>query len=493
MVKRGTIMSFFKSEKFQSTLKSVRSFLLSTEWMIMLCCLAAVFTTIGEYNVYVYGTLTFAFIIAVTFIISDDFMATLLPFLLTVMISIHCYDSYDIFIGYLPLAIPLGICLIGHFVLYWKPIKIQGSQFWPMVIASTAITLGGLGFITPGEYFSPTSLYHVVGLGFGMVFLYLLFYAYIDTDRDYSLINMLTKIMVIAGAFGSFMIISFYIVNINKVLDIRGLLFLQWRNNLSTLLMIFMPFPFLLASRKSYATVFGFIYFFGILLTGSRGGLVFGAIELMMCIVMYILYDRRRRIAYLFICGCVLLGVLIFFKEFVSFFGYTINRLFSAINDFLLGESQEVRAIHCARGINDYLTHPIFGTGLGYMGNRDVHASKEFSLCWYHCEPIQIAASLGTIGILAYIYQFIRRNMLIWRKVTLFNITIFISYAGLELMSLVNPGVFAPFPYLMLITMFFVIVEKCDTGEYQERISFRRRRAMRKAEKLADSKKVKIG
>lgn len=326
-----------------------------------------------------------------------------------------------------------------------------------------------------------------------MVFLYLLFFANIETKKDYSLINMLTKIMVIAGAFGSFMVFSFYIINIKTVLDVKGLLFMQWRNNLSTLLMIIMPFPFLLASRKSYATILGFVYFFAILLTGSRGGMVFGGIELVMCIVMYILYDKRRRMAYILICLCLLFGVAVFFRQFVELFGYTINRLFTAVNGFLMGESTEIRAIHCARGINDFLNHPIFGTGLGYMGNRDVHASKEFSLCWYHCEPIQIAASLGTVGIIAYIIQFVRRNVLIWRKVTLFNITVFISYMGLELMSLVNPGIFCPLPYLMLITMLLVIVEKCDTGEYQERVGFLKRRKMRKNSGSENSKKVKIG
>ena len=463
-------MSFVKSPKIQNSLKAVRSFFLTTEWMIMLCCLAAVFTTLGFY---VYGTL--------------------LPFLLTVMIAIHCYDSYNTFMQYKLLAIPLVICIILHFVFYWKPIKIQGSQFWPMVFVSVSILLGGLGFITTQEYFAPTSLYHMAGLGFGMVFLYLLFFANIEVKRDYSLIEVLTKIMVVAGAFGSFMVFSFYIINIDKVLDIKGILFMQWRNNLSTLLMIIMPFPFLLASRKSYATVLGFVYFFAILLTGSRGGMVFGGIELVMCIVMYTLYDKRRRMAYVLICGCILFAVIVFFRQFVELFGYTINRLVTAISDFLMGESTEIRAIHCARGINDFLNHPIFGTGLGYMGNRDVHASKEFSLCWYHCEPIQIAASLGILGIIAYIIQFIRRNALIWRKVTLFNITVFISYAGIEMMSLVNPGIFCPLPYLMLITLMLVIVEKCDTGEYQEKISVFKRRKMRREQDNGNSKIVKIG
>jgi hypothetical protein len=76
----------------------------------------------------------------------------------------------------------------------------------------------------------------------------------------------------------------------------------------------------------------------------------------------------------------------------------------------------------------------------------------------------------GTVGIIAFVYQFIKRNILIWKKATLFNMTIFLSYISLELMSLVNPGILCPMPYLLLITIFMIVVEKCDDGEAQEKI-----------------------
>jgi uncharacterized membrane protein YobD (UPF0266 family) len=104
------------------------------------------------------------------------------------------------------------------------------------------------------------------------------------------------------------------------------------------------------------------------------------------------------------------------------------------------------------------------------MGNRDIFKNKDGALCWYHCEPIQIAASFGVVGIITFSYQFIKRNMLIWKKATLFNMTIFLSYISLEMMSLVNPGILCPMPYLMLVTLFMVVVEKCRDGEEQEKI-----------------------
>lgn len=470
-----------KSETFQTKLKNIRRFLLSDEWMAALFCLAGLIVTLSfvfpDGQIEIYGTLIFALIVGAVMAISDDIMAGLPPFMFASLIAINCYDSFDTFMKYKLVAIPLVLCLLFHFAVYRKKIIIGGSLFWPMVFVSVAVLLGGFGFISTEEYFAPTSLYHMAGLGFGMLILYIMFYSNIQVDKNYSLIDMLTKIMVVSGLFASFMVISYYIVNINQVIDTRGLIYLQWRNNCSTTLMITMPFAFFMASKKSksYAIIFGFVFYFAMLLTGSRGGMVFGSLEILMCIIMYMLYDKRRRLSYLIICIIFLFGFLVFSPEFTSFFGATVDRLFSALNDFLLGEGNEVRTVHYARGINDFLNNPVFGTGLGYMGNRDVHASAKFALCWYHCEPIQIAASFGTVGIATFVYQFIRRNVLLWQKATLFNMTVFLSYMGLELMSLVNPGIFCPLPYLMLVTMFFVVVEKCDEGEYQEKIHIGKR------------------
>ena len=459
---------FCKSEKYLSVVGKIRKFLLSSEWMLLLFITAAVFTTVStlrpDSGAQIIGTLVFAMIIGVCMVISDDILAGLPPFMFAALIAIRCYDSFDIFMGYKWYALPLVICLLFHFIVYHGDWHFQGYLLKPSICVSVAILTGGIGFITLKEYLAPTSLYHMAGLGFGMLFLYELFYAHIK-QRDYDIKDFIAKVMVASGCLASFMVFSFYIININEFAETGEFLFMQWRNNCSTLLMIIIPFTFYMANRKAYASVLGFIFFFAILLTGSRGGMVFGAIEIVMCIFMYFLYDKRRRLAYIIICGCIALGLLVFSGKFITFLGSTVDRLLTAINGFLLGDKNEIRTIHFARGINDYLNNPIFGTGLGYMGNRDVFASKDFALCWYHCAPIQVAASFGTVGVIAFTYQFIKRNVLLWRRTSLFNITVFLSYISLEMMSLVNPGVFCPLPYVLLITMFFVIVEKSNEQE----------------------------
>ena len=446
----------------------MRELMITGRYMMLLFTVTAVFA-IFEWNVL--GVLVLACIVGVTLVICDDLLATFMPFMLVCLVASKCYNSYSIFIQYVPLGIVLIVCLILHFVLYRKKLSFKGSLTGSMLFVSVAVTLGGIGFISKEEYFSGVSLFNIFALGFGMVLLYGIFYTHLTVRKSYSLIEKVTLIMVISGCFASLVTIAFYMVNINEVLETRTLLYMQWRNNYSTFLMLCIPFAFLRGNKQPYSIVLGFVFYFCILLTGSRGGLVFGAVEMLMCCALFILYDRRRRLTYITICVCIVFALLIFSSEFISFFGSTIDRLLSAINGVLIGEQQEVRYYQYMRGIGDFLEHPIFGTGIGYMGNRDVYAGADFSIAWYHCSPIQIAASFGIVGIAAYSYQFIRRMILLWKKPTMFNMTVFLSYVSLELMSLVNPGIFSPIPYLLIVTMFFAIVERCNEGEPQEAIS----------------------
>lgn len=453
---------------FMEKLERVRELMITGRYMMLLFTVTAVFA-IFEWNVL--GVLVLACIVGVTLVICDDLLATFMPFMLVCLVASKCYNSYSIFIQYVPLGIVLIVCLILHFVLYRKKLSFKGSLTGSMLFVSVAVTLGGIGFISKEEYFSGVSLFNIFALGFGMVLLYGIFYTHLNVRKSYSLIEKVTLIMVISGCFASLVTIAFYMVNINEVLETRTLLYMQWRNNYSTFLMLCIPFAFLRGNKQPYSIVLGFVFYFCILLTGSRGGLVFGAVEMLMCCALFILYDRRRRLTYITICVCIVFALLIFSSEFISFFGSTIDRLLSAINGVLIGEQQEVRYYQYMRGIGDFLKHPIFGTGIGYMGNRDVYAGADFSIAWYHCSPIQIAASFGIVGIAAYSYQFIRRMILLWKKPTMFNMTVFLSYVSLELMSLVNPGIFSPIPYLLIVTMFFAIVERCNEGEPQETIS----------------------
>lgn len=455
---------FLKTEKSLNILEKLRGFLFSNYWLAFLFVLAGSFTLTGDFfpkkSIEVAGTIVFALIVCVCFFVSDDIMAVIPPALFLSMVAIKCYDSYGVFIKQMWIAVPVVLSVGFHFYANRHRARFNGFLTKPMIAVSVAILLGGLGFITLKEYFALTSIYHMLFLGFGMVYIYGMFTARVGITKRYDPVEFISKLMVIIGIFGSFMVFAFYLVNIKEFMEVKSPLFMQWRNNCSTMLMLAMPFAFHLTNKKPLMAPVGFMFYLAILMTDSRGGMIFGAVELLLCILMFAFYDKKRRLSYLIIClvGAVLALVLV--TRLLPLISHTLNRLVSGVMGFLVGDPNEIRTLHYARGINDFLNNPIFGTGLGYMGNRDVFESKAFALCWYHCEPIQIAASFGLVGIAAYLYQFVKRNLLLWEKTSLFNITVFISYIGLEMMSLVNPGVFCPMPYVLLITLFFVIVEK---------------------------------
>ena len=488
--------NIFKNEKSVKTLAEIRKFLLSDRWMVTLAIfsliIACLHAHLPEQDFHIWGSVVLGYITGVCFLLTGDVMAMLIPTLFTYVIAMRCYNSLEAFSEIWYLAIPLIFMLLFNLIYYGKKPSAKGSQFFPMLLVSIAVTIGGVGVITPQDYFGGASIYNMLGIGFGMLFVYCIFFPRINATSDYSLIDKLSKIMVMVGLTASLAIFAQYIININDVIDDPGIIYMRWRNNTSTILMIALPFAFFRANKSSYSIIIGFIYYVAMLLTGSRGGMVFGTIELVMCIVMFVLYDKRRRLAYAIICGCFVIAALIYLPEITEFLNYTLKRLFRVINQFLMGgEDTETRVRHYARGIKDYLNHPVFGTGLGNMTNRDIFKNKPGALCWYHCEPIQIAGSFGTVGIIAFIYQFIKRNILIWKKATLFNMTIFLSYISLELMSLVNPGILCPVPYLLLITIFMIIVEKCDDGEEQVKIPILKKfRDKREAKKNAKQELV---
>ena len=432
-------------------LEKIRDFCISEKFMLIMLAIACVITV---FHIEIAGVFIFIFIEYFLLIVCEDLLATTLPFLLLSETLIKCYGSYNVFIHYVWLAIPVVGALIFHFVYYRKKL-VLGKCFLPMLFVSVSVTLGGVGFLSFKEYFNLAAFYYIFGLGFGMLLIYVLLNSYLNTPRKYSMKSKITDIMLYMGIFAVFMIFEFYLTNIPEVIHEKGIIYMQWRNNISTFLIFAIPFAAFKAVKKPSFILLSLLFYLSILLTGSRGGLIFGFIELMMAISVLIGIDRRHRWTYIAIGGGIVAAVTLFVQDFYGFFGATFDRLIMGIS----GGEKEVRVQLFERAFEDFYHNPVFGTGLSYMGNRDVHPSAEFALCWYHCEPLQIMASLGLIGIAAYAIQAIQRLILFLKKRTIFNITVLSSYLGIEMMSLVNPGIFCPIPYLFLVTMFMSIVE----------------------------------
>lgn len=221
--------------------------------------------------------------------------------------------------------------------------------------------------------------------------------------------------------------------------------------------------------------------FYGcMMITGSRGGAIVGTAEVIMCMIALLCFDKRHRVHNIIIISVGIVMFFVFFWDLIYFFRDMLLRLLQI-------DDNEIRVRLMRRAVEDFLSNPVFGRGLGYFGNRDVHHSAKGALCWYHSSPFQVIGSFGIVGIAAYGYIFVARIVYFARRNTLTNKFIFIAYIGMQLMSLVNPGLFSPVPYLLMMTLLFVIMDKIKDDPEEIRLTGKAEKNLRRSKKKSAS------
>jgi len=406
------------------------------------------------------GIAVFIVVFSAIAVLSNQLLATAPSFLFTCLflISTNNVTAFDRFVPFLWLAVIPVAALLFHLWRYRVKLVI-GKATWAMLAVSVVFLTGGLGYISAAEYFALASIYHMLALGFGMLIAYIWLSSAVRETSTEELPKFVANMMVALGLIACFMVFHHYFIDMLERLPgdfSLGLLQFQWRNNVSTTLMLALPFAFYKALQKPAWLLSALAMFAAILLSGSRGGLVFGSATLMLCILFVLIADKRRRKFYLIGLGAAALGFAVSLRWLIPFFGPTFGRML----DTLRYGDEDARLLIWQRGWHDFLRRPVFGTGLGYMGNRDVHPSLPGAMCWYHNSLVQIIGSFGAVGILAFGYMYAMRFIIFLRRRSAFHITLLLSWLSLEMMSLVNPGVFVPLPYLLMVVMFMVFSEK---------------------------------
>ena len=416
---------------------------------------------------FVFGTLLFTVITSLILLLPKSNIQSLYPFLLLCAIAMRCYDSFDTFILYWWVAlIPIAV-LITKLCVTVKTLKSKknislGKSFYGNLSVAAAVTLGGIGSISLSEYFAPMALYYVFFLGFGMIFFYIVAREGIFTSEE-NIPELFCKIMYLVGLFCVFSVACQYANNIPYFIE-RELFKMednfQWKNNVATFLMFCMPFPFYYARKNCLHFFSGFLILVTLILTTSRGAIIFAPLEFLVCVIYAVAYNKKN--IFPLLASLALGGASVYFlkglvTDMPRFFNYSVfspERLANLIKD------GETRLEFIPRAFEDFKSSPIFGKGLGNTGNTDIYNPKKGALCWYHMMIPQIVGSLGTVGILAYGHQFVTRVSLIFKKISPQNLCLGISYLGILLMSQVNPGEFCPLPYELLTVLIFIILER---------------------------------
>lgn len=432
---------------WKNGIERARAFFVGYPFFILETLAACLFVITGKE---VTGVLFFSALICFFLVFCEDVLSTTLPFFLACTIATNCYDSYHIFMPTAKYAPVVLACLACRLTVYKKQFFLGGRSGKGLLAVSLAVTLGGIGRFSPVEYVY--GAYYVLGLGLGMYFAYLLMLSEFSVRRPHDLKQKFSVVMTLMGTVCVVMIaFGYYRFQKGEIPRLYPEGFS--RNNLSTLLMFAMPFPLLFTEERPYTIIATVAFYAAIAVSTSRGGLLFGGVELLVCFAYWIFSakGKARKVRLIAFFSLLSTFVLLFGK---TVYGVVVDRL-SEVSDF----KKDARWIMLLQAFDRFTKSPVSGYGILDRTIEYEIIRKKGALTWYHMMIPQIVGSMGLIGVGAYSYQFYGRVRLIFERKNGWSTVLGISYLGVLMMSQVNPGEFCPLPFGLLTVLLFVFQE----------------------------------
>ena len=429
-----------------------------------LFALSLLFLALGEESFLVALPL-FGTVIAAALFLSEDLEPCLFPFLCIMILGTVMLFSLERVLPLLPFGVPILGGFVYHLIRYRKPFR-PGRSFFGLCAVSLAILLGGIGIISPSEYFDPVTLYYTLGLSLGLLFTYYVYATEYKVERDYSPVRALMITFFYTGLLLTAVVLRVYLSHPDWMAN--GYFGAVWsefmyRNTVANLLMICLPSGFYLAGYGTRSPILQCLFFLGgmvlaaaLFLTGARTAILFGALLLLPCLVLFLRGRGTLPVKWgslLFALAAV--GAVLLWQGDMIW-----GMLMKKINDgggFL--NLSGSRAELLLASFRDFLANPVFGVGLGSLRNAEIY-SAEGCISWYHLYFPQIWGSMGCVGILAYGYQLYQRVRLCIFHPNAESVAVILSALGLFLYSQTDPGEFIPVPFAVLGVLLYVMLER---------------------------------
>lgn len=393
-----------------------------------------------------------------------DLMAAILPAVLFLLLGTKYFDNLG---ALLPIwwILPPYIASFVYNFLHW-PIRLRKSACWKSLLAvSIACAAGGVGVISVKEYFSLYGFMYAFGLGGGMLLASVMYGTNLARPRSYDLCARFSRILYCVGIFTGLVVVNYYISHLSELVSGDTILYIHFRNYLTTMLVLALPMPFrLLKSSRIHAASIIFMYA-ALLLTGSRSGLVFGTVILFAATYFTVMQGKKpgRRHALLIALFCAAAGVMIFVL------GQTV--LNSRLVDGTLFPMTDSRIMFLKQSVLDFLSNPLTGIGLANMQNSKIFVGVGGSMVWYHNYFAQIVGSMGLVGIFAYGWL-LRDRFRYLRTLHLSGESMLaLAYLGMLMVSMTNPGEFCPLPNEFLIVLLFDVAECVRVSHMEATVS----------------------
>lgn len=220
----------------------------------------------------------------------------------------------------------------------------------------------------------------------------------------------------------------------------RGNLYTGWGiyNNVAGAMIMCLPAPFYYAATKKHGwryLILGNVFLLALLLTQSRGGILFGLVIYAVCVATVLLKTSPKETAPLcrveiVFCLCAIALVLLFSDKLQNLFMSLLN---SGMND-------SGRFKIYANGLLQFLESPLFGNGF-YACDAYRWGDKtlgSFLPARYHNTFVQLLASGGVTAFCAYLYHRAQTVRLLLKKSSIERYFMGLCILGLLLTSLLD-------------------------------------------------------
>ena len=228
-------------------------------------------------------------------------------------------------------------------------------------------------------------------------------------------------------------------------------------NNIGALIGMSIPFAFYFAAKKKRSSIFLIIaclLFVMVILSGSRGSLIGTFYTLIACFIFTDFhghYKKEYRITAMTIVSLIGVVALIFPYQLAEIFNQIPNIAHIEGGSLVMNDSGRFDLYK--QGWDVFLRYPIFGQSF-YPIEYEMSSfsySEQFNSFFpprWHNTIVQMLASCGTVGIVAYSYHRISTFILYAKKRTLTNTYIFHFIMTLLIMSLLDCHFFNVGPVL---------------------------------------------
>ena len=355
----------------------------------------------------------------------------------------------------------LGLILVGFFIffvvknkLYTNFSSIKSSKLLCGFLAlSVAFLLNG--FFDFGEYKSGNIIF-AIGLVGAICLVFVIFFIGLDYSKEnvdyFIFVLYLTSILIL---FEALLMYIFDAVYVDGKL-VKESIVLGWGmwNNLGGILTLLLPVHFYYASTKKHGYIFygtAIISYIFIVLSLSRSSLLVASLLFAICAILSIIKGDNRKTNLIITVSLVLIGIVgaIIFR----------NKISNILNDYInRGFDDNGRFDMYKYGLNEFLSHPIFGSG--FANGYKIDFGHGMPIYRYHNTIIQMLASCGAIGIVAYVFHRVQTIICFVKgRKTLSNIYLFLMILGLLLTSLLDNHFFNIYP-TFFYSIALVFIEK---------------------------------